>query len=343
MATAEKSDASAQIQSPPDQASLVRDLMVLVAEPLGQVEEILHRELHSDAPFAGDLLDYVASLGGKRMRPCLLLLSGMATGKLQVAHATLAAVIEMIHTATLVHDDVLDHAATRRHKATVNSRWGNQAAVLLGDYLFTHAFCLASTVDSQACQMIGRSTNTVCAGEMKQVGQRGNLNLTEEEYFDIIRGKTAELCACCCQIGAHYAGATPSVVEHIRQFGMGLGMAFQIVDDLLDLQGTEGDMGKSNGNDLTHLKLTLPVIHALHQLDPRARQSVCEMLEQEASAESTRQEITRLVEVHGSVDYAREVAGSLVETAVRQLDVLDDSAARRALTAMAQFVLTRRA
>src|SRR5262249_36558025 len=157
----------------------------------------------------------------------------------------------MIHTATLVHDDVLDSATVRRHVATVNAGWGNQCSILLGDYLFTHAFHLASTLgDARACEIIGAATNHVCEGELQQVRERGNLALSEAEYFSIIDGKTAELTACCCRLGALYSGATEEVVESLAQYGRALGVAFQIADDLLDLVGEERTTGKSLGTDL---------------------------------------------------------------------------------------------
>src|SRR5207244_6007682 len=182
------------------------------------------------------------------------------------AHHTLAVVVEMIHTATLVHDDVLDNAAVRRHFPTVNAGWGNQTSILLGDYLFTHAFHLASSVDAQACRLIGESTNRVCEGELQQGSERGNLTLSEEEYLDIIDGKTAELTACCCRIGAVYSGVFPAVIEGLSRYGRWLGMSFQIVDDLLDITGEESATGKSLGTDVEQQKLTLPLIRLLNSV-----------------------------------------------------------------------------
>ena len=186
----------------------VRGLFAPVMDDLQQVEAVLSRELRNDSQFVDELLRYGGQLGGKRLRPALLLLTARAVGQVRPEHYTLAAVVEMIHTATLVHDDVLDEAEMRRHLATINARWNNETSVLLGDYLFSHAFYLASTTGSTyACSTIGRSTNLVCAGELRQVGNRGNHGLTEDEYYRIIDGKTAELCACACHLGAKYAAA----------------------------------------------------------------------------------------------------------------------------------------
>ena len=184
----------------------------------------------------------------------------------------LAAVVEMIHTATLVHDDILDEAVIRRHAATVNAEWGNETAVLLGDYLFTHAFHLAASLEStRACRWIGHATNKVCEGEMQQVHHRGNLDLDENDYFAIIEGKTAELTAVSCRLGASYAGAAEPTVAALDRYGRNLGIAFQIADDVLDIWGEERVTGKSLGTDLEKQKLTLPVIRLLAHRRARDR------------------------------------------------------------------------
>ena len=175
----------------------------------------------------------------------------------------------MIHTATLVHDDILDESMVRRHAATVNAEWGNETAVLMGDYLFTHAFHLAASLETTlACRWIGHATNLVCEGEMQQVHNRGNFDLDEEDYFAIIRGKTAELTAVSCRLGAHYAGAPESTVRAMDDYGRDLGVAFQIADDVLDLWGEERAIGKSLGTDLEKQKLTLPLIRLLATSGP---------------------------------------------------------------------------
>ena len=250
--------------TPPVVAAL--DFCGPIAGDLEEVERILGRTLRSRHAAVAQVVDHVRHYRGKRLRPVLLLLSARACGRLTPAHPILGAVVEMIHTATLVHDDVLDGATVRRHVATVNARWGTQASVLLGDYLFTHAFHLASTLDDvRACRLIGEATNRVCEGELCQGLEQGNLDLTEETYFDIIDGKTAELIACCCRLGAVYSGAAPEVVAGLARFGRNLGLAFQIADDLLDLVGEEKKTGKSLGTDVEQQKMTLPLIHLLEQ------------------------------------------------------------------------------
>jgi octaprenyl-diphosphate synthase len=239
-------------------------LFAPIARDMDEVERLLKQTLSGSRPDIGRILVHLGPYRGKRLRPALLLLTARACGRLSPAHHILAAVVEMIHTATLVHDDVLDGATMRRHSRTVNADWGNQASVLLGDFLFTHAFHLSSTVgDVRACRLIGEATNRVCEGELHQVCERGNLALSEEDYLDIIDAKTAELTSCCCQLGALFSDAREDVVEALSRFGRYLGIAFQIADDVLDLTGEESVTGKSLGTDLEQQKLTLPVIHVL--------------------------------------------------------------------------------
>jgi octaprenyl-diphosphate synthase len=260
--------------APPLASRPLANLFQPIAADLAEAERIFTTELDSTIPYVRQLTEHLAHYAGKRLRPALLLLTARACGRVTPEHHTLAAVVEMIHTATLVHDDVLDEAAVRRHVPTVNARWGNSSSVLLGDLLFTHAFYLASTTGSTvACRLIGEATNRVCAGELHQIGERGNLSLTETEYYAIIRGKTAELTACCCRLGAHFSGASERVVEQLTRYGLELGIAFQIADDVLDLIGQEQEAGKSLGTDLEQRKLTLPLIRLLQQAGPeRARQ-----------------------------------------------------------------------
>jgi len=327
--------------SDPRAATLLRDIYAPITAELGEVEAVLRRELRSPHDDVDELVRYGCLLGGKRLRPALLLLSGRAVGELTDDHVVLAAVVEMIHTATLVHDDVLDEAEVRRHLATVNSRWDNKASVLLGDFLFTHAFYLASTLDSTwACQAIGRATNTVCEGELRQKGSRGDFNLSERDYLEIIAAKTAELCACSCQLGARYAGGADDVVDRFASYGRDLGIAFQIADDVLDLRGDESTVGKSLGTDLAQQKPTLPIIRLLQVIDPESREQVLSMLHPEALG--TGSDLIDLLRQHGAIEYALETAHRYARRAAAAID-LDgaDSAALRTLQMLTDFVVNR--
>lgn len=313
------------------------DLAGPIAADLEEVERLLARSLKNKNARVAQVVDHVRHYRGKRLRPVLLLLTARACGRVVPAHHTLGAVVEMIHTATLVHDDVLDAARVRRRVATVNALWGTKTSVLLGDYLFTHAFHLASTVDVRACQLIGAATDRVCEGELCQVLNAGNLDLTEDEYFDIIDGKTAELTACCCRLGALYAGASAEVTEALARFGRLVGQAFQIADDLLDLVGDEKATGKSLGTDVEQGKLTLPLIHLLQTGSAAARQVL-------ASPDNHRREALRpLLEAAGSLAYARERALGLATAARAELEAVPASACRGILEAMADRVVHREA
>ena len=215
-------------------------LYVPIQVGIHQVEEVLREVLRSKYPFVDDLVKYGFRLGGKRLRPALVLLSGLACGSFGSDHVLLAAAVEMIHTATLIHDDVLDEATMRRHLDTVNARWDNETSVLLGDYLFARALCLASSLeDVFASRELHNASRIMCEGELRQIESRGDYGLTEEQYYDIVRGKTAALTASCCRLGAHFSAADLEVEEALARYGLHLGVAFQIADDLLDVLGDE--------------------------------------------------------------------------------------------------------
>jgi octaprenyl-diphosphate synthase len=309
---------------------------------LVEAEQIFEAELASRFPFVQNLVAHCADFRGKRLRPALVLLTAQACGGVKPAHPVLAAVVEMIHTATLVHDDILDEAVIRRHAATVNAEWGNETAVLMGDYLFTHAFHLAASLESTlACRWIGRATNMVCEGEMQQVHNRGNVDLDEAAYYEIVRGKTAELTAVSAKLGAQYAGADKATVDAMDQYGRDLGVAFQIADDVLDIWGDENTTGKSLGTDIEKQKLTLPLIRLITSspapLAERFRQMISD------PTEETRAELRPYLESSGALDYAWEQAKAFAAHASKALDILPETAAKGLLRGLTQYVVRRSA
>ncbi len=316
----------------------VADLFAEVRSELAEVESRLQSELRGQHPSVDEVVRHGYRLGGKRLRPALLLLAGRACGELTDAHETLAVVVEMIHTATLVHDDVLDEADLRRHVDTINARWGNETSVLLGDFLFSHAFYLASTIGSaDACLLIGKSTNRVCEGEMRQTLAEGDLDLGEDDYFAIIDAKTAELCACCCELGAKYARADQQRIQALSAYGRHLGIAFQIVDDLLDLSGDESATGKSLGRDLAKRKMTLPLIHARDALVDGSRKTLLAHIE----AGNGHHDLLEQLDGLGSFDYTRQLAEQFATKAIDSLSALPDTSAKKALEQLAAFVVSR--
>jgi octaprenyl-diphosphate synthase len=330
-------------QTIPDSDRLARHwkrLYAPIAEELAAAEELLRSELTSDDPFVDPLVKHAFRLGGKRLRPALLLLSAKATGKITRDHVVLAAVMEMIHTATLVHDDVLDEASLRRHRETINAASDNEASVLVGDFLFTHAFFLASSLETTyACRTIGRSTNIVCAGELRQIHSRGNFALSESEYLSIIEAKTAELCACCCRLGAHYSGASPACADALDRFGRNLGIAFQIADDLLDLVGDEVSMGKSLGSDLEKQKPTLPLIRLLAQSTSGERAELIDLLSSGQRAD--RQQVNGWLECTSALQYTRDKARWYARQAHEETRHIPPGPARDVLVALTELVVSR--
>ncbi len=318
-----------------------RDWFAPILPDLVRVEAVLEETLQSRRPCVANLVEHLGHFRGKRLRPALLLLTARACGRLVPAHHTLAAVVEMIHTATLVHDDVLDGAKVRRHVRTVNAGWGNQTSILLGDYLFTHAFHLASSVDAQACRLIGAATNRVCEGELQQGTERGNLLLSEDEYLDIIDGKTAELTACCCRLGALYSGAGEAVVESLARYGRWLGVSFQIADDVLDLVGEERRTGKSLGTDLDQQKLTLPLIRLLGRTSAEGAGRIRQLLAEPGNHK--REQLRPYLADSDAFDYANDRAEDFAARARAELACLPASPSRTILERLTLQVVHRSA
>jgi octaprenyl-diphosphate synthase len=321
-------------------AATLSELTSCVHSQLQAVEKLFEAELRSEASCVNTLVKHVSRFRGKMLRPLLLLLSGKACGNLNDSHIVLATVVEMVHMATLVHDDVLDEAELRRKGATINHLRGNEAAVLLGDYLISHSFHLCSSLDSQfASRVIGHTTNQVCEGELLQIHNRNNLDLDERTYLQIVTQKTAVLCAACCMLGAKYAQADETVVQNMRLFGQSLGTAFQIQDDILDIVGDQETVGKTLGIDAQKGKLTLPTIHFMKHA-PREHQILLRSLLCSREADKV-ERIRNLILPSDSVRYAADKARELIDRARHCLTGLPNSQPRSALDAMAEFVITR--
>jgi octaprenyl-diphosphate synthase len=275
------------------------------------------------------------------LRPALVLLSGLAAGKIERSQVILGAAVELIHTATLIHDDVLDEATMRRHLDTVNARWDNEASVLLGDYLLAHSLCLTSSLDDlYAVRELSNSARTICDGELRQIESRGNYGLREEQYVAIIGNKTAELLACCCRLGSYYGGAEPKIRDALNRYGHHLGIAFQIADDVLDLMGDEATVGKSLGTDLVKQKFTLPLIRLLDQVSAREKPDLLELL---TSSDNHRRESLRpWFQRHDAIEYARGSAEKFARLAAAELQILPASPARESLAELTRFVVQRK-
>ena len=314
-----------------------------------------HRVDHID-----EVLRHGNLLAGKRLRPIALLLVAGAAGRIDPRHIRLAAALEMIHSATLMHDDVLDSANLRRHLPTIHAKWNVPTSILVGDYLFSNAFMLAaSTGDARACQLIGQATNLVCEGELQQNNAISNLELTEAEYLEIIAGKTGQLISCGTRLGTYFQTDAPPTAQPplpnsdpgqpvgfgseieatMVEFGQNLGIAFQIFDDILDLTGQTQSTGKSLHTDFLNQKATLPLIRGLQTVDGPARRQLVEFWSS-PMAESN-QRVAEILEANGAIDASRETATGFAEQARACLAPLSPSPYREALEAITEFVVQR--
>ncbi len=325
-------------------------VQAMVAEGLRRVERRFDEQLASDLLPVERLCAHIERYRGKMLRPTLVMLSGLACGGREITdeHVTVGAVCEMVHMATLVHDDVLDEAENRRRGRTVNHLYGNEAAVILGDYLIAGAYHLCTSLGSvEAARLIGEVSMTLCAGELLQLHFRDDYSLDEATYFEIIERKTAALIGVACRLGARLAGADDPTCAAMDEFGRRLGVAFQIQDDLLDLVGDESVVGKSVGKDLEKGKLTLPVLLRLAELAPAERGRFLALLEaaavrageaREHAAAALRSDLLESGAIAGAVQRAR----ALVEEARTRLRILPAGPAREMLDLMARAVVERR-
>jgi octaprenyl-diphosphate synthase len=308
-----------------------------LAPLLAEVGKAFERQLASDLPPVNTLCRHVERYRGKMLRPTMVFLCGQAFGPVGERHVIVAATCEMIHMATLVHDDVLDEAEVRRKGHTVNHLRGNEVAVMLGDYLISNAFHLCSRAGDPALNLrLGEVTNTLCEGELVQLSHREDMSLDERTYFEIVRRKTAVLIGACCELGAQLSGAPADAVAALRRFGEGIGVAFQIQDDLLDLEGRQDVVGKSLGRDLEKGKLTLPVIIHLAQASGEVRERTIEAIR-------ARDGVALLAELtaSGSLAAARSRAVELVAAARTELRHVPAGPSRDALDAAAMAIVHR--
>lgn len=334
-------DKSMLVVAPGDQATGLK-----LAEELALVERQFAIELTSDLECVNQLVQHVERYRGKMLRPMLVLVSAMASSPsgqdVTAAHRVVATVVEMVHMATLVHDDILDEAQIRRKGQTVNQLRGNETAVMLGDYLISHAYHLCSSLDTTAAsRVIAWATNTVCEGELLQLSNRQNWQLDEDTYYEIIRRKTASLCGVCCKLGSMLHGADDAVSESLYLYGEKLGKAFQIIDDVLDLTGDIQTVGKTLGRDVEKGKLTLPLIHALRTASAARRQDLLAILNAGQVSSEQSERIRQILQETGSLQFANAAAQKLVEEAKAELNILPDTPARACLITMADAVITR--
>jgi octaprenyl-diphosphate synthase len=324
------------------EAMQLKDIRNLVATDLAAVDAEIRRQLASDVALVNQVGDYIVGAGGKRLRPLLVVLAARAAGTKDSSHIPAAALIEFIHTATLLHDDVVDDSAKRRGRDTANEAFGNPASVLVGDFLYSRAFQMMTALDSPALiRVMADATNTIAAGEVLQLMNSGDPDTTEIRYMEVIYRKTARLFEAGAQIAAIVARAPAGVEAALARYGKHLGIAFQLVDDALDYRGDALELGKNVGDDLAEGKPTLPLIHALRQGDAASTAMIRNAIEQGGTEEQG--PILAVVESTGGLDYTAQLAEEEARRAESALADVPASIYRDALAALARFAVSRNA
>ena len=314
----------------------------LIADDMHAVDQVIRRSLHSDVVLIRQVAEYIIGAGGKRLRPTLVLLAARALGACGEQIHTQAAMIEFIHTATLLHDDVVDESALRRGRDTANALFGNAASVLVGDFLYTRAFqMMVGTQDLRVLDVMAEATNIIAEGEVLQLLNIGNTDVDEDAYLRVIQYKTAKLFEAAGRVGATLAKATPEQEAALAAYGMHLGTAFQIIDDVLDYSGDAATIGKSLGDDLAEGKPTLPLIYVMRHGEAADAECV-----RHALSHADREHFAAVlaaVQRSGALDYAREQARLAAERAVSALDAIPDSDTRTAMIELARLSVAREA
>ncbi len=323
-------------------ASPVDRLHALVAADMDATDAVIHGRMGSTVPLIPDVAKHLVESGGKRLRPMLTLAAARAGNYTGDAHVKLAAAVEFIHTATLLHDDVVDASTLRRGKLAANVVWGNKPSVLVGDFLFSRAFQLMVDAGSlPVLDILAGAAAIIAEGEVMQLKSANNLATTEDDYLRVVTAKTAALFAAAAQSGAMIAGSSKQVIEGFRRYGNHLGIAFQLVDDALDYSGRQAQMGKSVGDDFREAKVTLPVVLAYARAGSEARRFWQRTIADGVQSEGDLKRAIALVEESGAIGETRERAQRYADEACEALSVLPEGEVRRELIALAEFCVGR--
>ena len=316
--------------------------LALVSQDMQGMDAVIEQRLASDVPLVGHVSRYIVAAGGKRLRPALLLLMCGALGCRSEQRLNLAAVVEFIHTATLLHDDVVDESTLRRGRPTANEAFGNPASVLVGDFLYSRAFqMMVLAQDMRVMQVLSEATNVIAEGEVQQLMNMHDASLTEAAYLNVIRSKTAKLFEASARLAAILANTDAATEAACAEFGQALGTAFQVIDDALDYDGDVAEMGKNLGDDLREGKVTLPLIVAMERSSADERGLIQRAIEE--GGVDQLDAILAIVQKTGALQITRQRAAQEAERAITALSVLPDNAYRQALTDLAAQLLQRRA
>lgn len=318
------------------------DIFSIIRNELDEVEELFNKNIQSSAQLISELTGYIASSGGKRFRPALVLLSSRLCGYRGKRAITMGCVVEFIHTATLLHDDVIDNASLRRGKSSANILWGNVASVLVGDFLLAKASnLLIQDGDPEILKIVGKATESLAEGEVLELMKLKSIDASEIDYLTVIKGKTASLIQVSCEIGAILGGVRKEWREALSVYGYNIGIAFQIADDTLDYIADENVLGKRVGTDFMEGKVTLPLIHALSKVDSAERQRIASYLKKGSKGDGLPY-ILEILKKYHSIDYCIGLASSFSNKAKEAISIFPPSAEREAMIRIADFVVKRR-
>lgn len=311
-----------------------------IAADMDAVNVVIREQLYSEVPLVNQVAEYIISAGGKRIRPVLVLLMANACGYRGTTHHSLAAVIEFIHTATLLHDDVVDESSMRRGKQTANALFGNAASVLVGDFLYSRAFQMMVGVNNaRVMQIVADATNVIAEGEVLQLLNMHNPDVNEAAYLQVIRSKTAKLFEAAAQLGALIAGASDADIDAAGEYGRSLGTAFQLIDDVLDYSGNAAEIGKNVGDDLREGKPTLPLIYLMEHGTPQERDLVRACIEN--GDEQHFDQILAAITSSGALDYTRQEAEKAARRAAEAISTLPNSEYKDSLLELSTFAVDR--
>ncbi len=314
----------------------------LLNDEILRVEEQFRKDLESRVPLIRKVGEYVLASGGKRVRPMMLLLSAKLAGYQGESHVGLASVVEFIHTATLLHDDVVDSAVLRRGQDSANAVWGNEASVLVGDFLFAKSFSIMVREGNlEILKTLSDATTQMAEGEVLQLISTCDVELDEERYIEVVRNKTAVLLSAASRCGALLGACPPEQEEALSAYGMDLGIAFQFMDDALDYVADQDAFGKECGHDLLEGKVTLPLIHTLKRCNAEERKRIAAIIEQETLPEEDLKYIVGLIHSYDGIDYTRDRAKLLIESAKGHLALFADCPAKEAMLRLADYVVSR--
>jgi octaprenyl-diphosphate synthase len=313
----------------------------LVRQDLVAVDAVIRASMKSTVPLVDQVAEHIISGGGKRLRPLIVLLAARACGYRGSSHIDAAAFIEFIHTATLLHDDVVDGSEKRRGRDTANAVYGNQASVLVGDFVYSRAFQMMAAIGSQrVMEIMSEATNVIAEGEVLQLMNAGDPDTTQQRYLDVIHRKTAKLFESGAEVGAVLAGASPSQQRALADYGRHLGTAYQLIDDVLDYRSNPEERGKNLGDDLAEGKPTLPLIHALRQTpDSEARRLIRDAIENGGLAQLD--SIVAAIESTGALEYTRRLAQDEADKALMALQALPETPYKQGLATLARFAVER--